>query len=195
MLARFTGTLFQIHAQHQRLTRGRYQQTAHHLKGGRFTRAVWPQQTKDFTAFDGKVDVIGGGKIAKFFGQFFRFDHRLTGCAFYRMQYCTQRRFRGSGTAQQINKRIFKTRRSFVDVDFRHPVGMANIVWCGLFFEDQTYRFPLNHAVADLRQFQCPLQQFAVALVRAGHQKAASGHGLCQGRRFSLVQQFAFVHQ
>ena len=85
MLARFTGTLFQIHAQHQRLTRGRYQQTAHHLKGGRFTRAVWPQQTKDFTAFDGKVDVIGGGKIAKFLGQFLRFDHRLAGCAFYRM--------------------------------------------------------------------------------------------------------------
>ena len=195
MLARFTGTLFQIHAQHQRLTRGRYQQTAHHLKGGRFTRAVWPQQTKDFTAFDGKVDVIGGGKIAKLFGQLFRFDHRLARCTFHRMQYCAQRRFRGSGTAQQINKRIFKTRRSFVDVDFRHPVGMANIVWCGLFFEDQAYRFPLNHAVADLRQFQCPLQQFAVALVRAGHQKAASGHGLSQGRRFSLIQQLAFVHQ
>ena len=72
---------------------------------------------------------------------------------------------------------------------------MANIVWCGLFFEDQTYRFPLNHAVADLRQFQGALQQFAVALVWTGHQKAASGHGLCQGFWSSLIQQLAFVHQ
>ncbi|GDE62332.1 hypothetical protein HmCmsJML291_00576 [Escherichia coli] len=68
MLARFTGTLFQIHAQHQGLTRGRYQQTAHHLKGGRFTRAVWSEQTKNLPAFNGKVDVIGGGKITKFLG-------------------------------------------------------------------------------------------------------------------------------
>ncbi len=52
-----------------------------------------PSKPKISPRLTAKVHAIGGGKITKFLGQFFRFDHRLAGCAFYRMQYCTQRRF------------------------------------------------------------------------------------------------------
>ncbi|MPN41774.1 hypothetical protein SDC9_189329 [bioreactor metagenome] len=69
------------------------------------------------------------------------------------MQNGAQRRFRGCGTAQQIDKRVFEAWRSLADVEFRHAVAMANVVRRGLFFQDQTHRFSLNHAVANLRQF------------------------------------------
>ena len=86
MLTRLAGAGLQVHVEHQRFPRGRYQQAAHHLKSGRFPGAVWPEQAKNLTAFHREIDVIGGGKIPKLFGEGFGFNHRFTRRTFNRVQ-------------------------------------------------------------------------------------------------------------
>ncbi len=195
MLSRLAGADLQIHIQHQRFTGGRHQQAAHHFKGGRFPRAVRPEQAKNLAAFHREIDVISGGKIPEFFGQGFRFDHRFARRALNRVQDRTQRRFRRARPAQQVDKRIFKARRGLFHFNLRHSLSVTDIVGGGLFFEDHPHRTALNHPVAHLRQFQHPLQQPAVGLLRAVQQKAAPGHALRQFCWFTLIEQLAFVHQ
>ena len=86
VLACLAGANLQIHIQHQRLAGCRYQQTAHHFKGGGFSRAVRPEQAKYLAALHGKIDVIGGGEITEFFGERFRFNDRFTRRAVHRVQ-------------------------------------------------------------------------------------------------------------
>ena len=195
MLARLAGADFQIHIQYQRFAGRRHQQATHHLKGGGFPRAVWPEQAKNFTALHREIDVIGGGEITEFFGQGFGFDHRLTRRTFYRVQDRPERRFRSTRTAQQIDKRVFKAGSRLFHLNVRHARRVTNIRFGRLFGQDHAHRTALNHPVADLGQLQHPLQQFAVRLLRAVHQETASGHALGQLRRFSLIKQLAFVHQ
>ena len=154
MLTRLAGADFQIHIQYQRFAGRRHQQATHHLKGGRFPRAVWPEQAKNFTALHREIDVIGGGEITEFFGQGFGFDHRLTRRTFHRVQDRPERRFRSTRSAQQIDKRIFEARCGLFHLDLRHTWRTANIVDGCFLLEDHAYRTALNHPVADLRQFQ-----------------------------------------
>ena len=86
MLARLAGADFEIHVQHQRFAGGRYQQAAHHFKGGGFPCTVRPEQAKYLAALHGKIDVIGGSEIAEFFGERFRFNDRFARRAFHRVQ-------------------------------------------------------------------------------------------------------------
>ena len=195
MLARLAGADLQIHIQHQRFAGRRHQQATHHLKGGRFSRAVRPEQAKNLAALHGKIDVVGGGEIPELFGEGFGFDHRFARRTFHRVQDRPKRRLGGSRAAQQVDERIFKTRRRLFHLNRRHSRRPANIVDGGLFFEDDPHRAALNHPVADLRQPEHPLQQRAVGRLRAVQQEAAPGHALRQRRRLALIEQFAFVHQ
>ena len=111
------------------------------------------------------------------------------------MQDRPKRRLGGPRAAQQVDERIFKTRRRLFHLNRRHSRRPANIVDGGLFFEDDPHRAALNHPVADLRQPEHPLQQRAVGRLRAVQQEAAPGHALRQRRRLALIEQFAFVHQ
>ncbi|MNT20536.1 hypothetical protein D3C72_1558480 [compost metagenome] len=68
MLTGFAGADLQIHIQHQRFTGGGHQQAAHHFKGGRFPCTVRPEQTKNFPALHGEINVIRRGEIPELFG-------------------------------------------------------------------------------------------------------------------------------
>ena len=107
----------------------------------------------------------------------------------------SQRRFGGSRSAEQIDKRIFKARRGVGHLQRRHVAMLLDFLNAGVLFQDQAHRFALDHAIADLRQLQRPLQQTAVVFLWAGDEETAPGHGLRQRRRLTLVEQFAFVHQ
>ncbi len=115
-LTRLAGADFKIHIQHQRLTGGRHQQAAHHLKGGGFARAVRAEQAKDLAALDGKIDLVGGGEIAKLFGERSRFNHRLFAVTLHRMQDLAKRRLGGTRAAQQVDKGILKARSGLLNL-------------------------------------------------------------------------------
>ena len=151
MLTRLAGADFQVHAQHQRFPGGGDQQAAHHLKRRGLSRAVRPEEAENLPAFDLKINVVGGGKIAEFLGQGLRLNHRVLMGAFHGVDNVAQRRFGSTGAAQQVDKGILEARRGFGDLQRRHIASLLYIADAGLFFKDQAYRFTLNHAIADLR--------------------------------------------
>src|SRR3546814_15190360 len=66
----------QIETRHPAVAARRRQKTAEHLEGGRFTRAIRPEQPEYLAARNGEADVVRGGESAETFGEANGFDRR-----------------------------------------------------------------------------------------------------------------------
>ncbi len=100
-----------IDTRHVALAACRPQQAAQHFKRGGLARTVRAEQTEDLPRTYLEGDVFGGSEGAELFCQSACLDNGLVACGDHAHSGC-ERRVSEMRSAQKIDERIFKARRS-----------------------------------------------------------------------------------